>query len=156
VWVSFPTWSEDAPFLASKKNIHEETLFRSEDERYELDRIIEVNAATIKVFESVHKKIQGMSPEEAQKFRLQNNLGGSSEVIYQQAIKRIYAEKAQEVVDGLKRHPAMAVPVVLARLKQKEEEWRRAQVCFRFLPCNVIDHSFIFLFVCALFVLFAA
>lgn len=127
VWVSFPIWSEDAPFLASKKNPYEDTLFRAEDERYEMDRIIEINATTIRNFENVHKKIQAMNPEEAQKFRLQNNLGGSSEVIYHLAVKRLYGDKAQEVIDALKKHPATAIPVVLSRLHQKEEEWRKAQ-----------------------------
>jgi len=128
VWVSFPIFSEDAPFLASKKNQFEEAMYRTEDERYELDRVIEANHTTIRSFEAVHRKIQAMSTEEAQKFRLHNNLGGTSEVIYHQAIKRIYGDKASEVIDGLKKHPAVAIPVVLARLKQKEEEWKKIQV----------------------------
>jgi len=125
--VSFPNWSEDAPFVPSKKNSFEETLFKSEDERYEMDRIIEMNATTIRNFENVTKKMQAMSPEEAQKFRLQNNLGGSSEVIYHVAIKRLYGEKAQDVLDAIKKHPVIAVPVLLERLRQKEAEWVRAQ-----------------------------
>jgi len=132
VWVSFPIWSEDAPFLASKKNQYEEIIYRADDERYELHRVIELNATTIRVFEPIHKKIQSMTAEEAQKFRLPNNLGGTSEVLYHVALKRIYGERYQEVVDGLKRHPAVAIPVVLNRLKQKDEEWRKAQVLFYF------------------------
>jgi len=44
------------------------------------------------------------------------------------AIRRVYGDKADEIIDSLKRHPALAVPVVLARLKQKDEEWRRGHV----------------------------
>jgi paired amphipathic helix protein Sin3a len=40
---SFPTWSEESSFLASKKNVFEEAIFRCEDERFELDIIIEVS-----------------------------------------------------------------------------------------------------------------
>jgi paired amphipathic helix protein Sin3a len=40
---------------------------------------------------------------------------------------RIYGDKAQDIIDGLKKNPVVAVPVVLRRLKAKEEEWREAQ-----------------------------
>ena len=38
-------------------------------------------------------------------------------------------EAGPQVVDLLKKNPAVAVPVILARLKQKDEEW-----CARPLP----------------------
>ena len=44
------------------------------------------------------------------------------------AIRRVYGEKTEEIMEALRRYPAVAVPVVLARLKQKDEEWRRGQV----------------------------
>jgi len=142
IWVSFPIWSEDTPFLSTKKNNFEEAIFRAEDERYELDRVIEANAVTIKTFDAVYRKIQALSPEEAQKYRLQNNLGGTSEVIYHRAIKRIYGDKAQEVIEGLKKHPAVAIPVVLTRLKQKEEEWKKAQKEWRKIWADVYAKNF--------------
>ena len=52
--------------------------------------------------------------------------GGTSEVIHRKAIQRIYGDKAGDIVDGLKKNPAVAVPLVLRRLKAKEEEWREA------------------------------
>jgi paired amphipathic helix protein Sin3a len=42
-------------------------------------------------------------------------------------LRRIYGDKAQDIIDGLKKNPVVAVPVVLRRLKAKEEEWREAQ-----------------------------
>jgi paired amphipathic helix protein Sin3a len=42
-------------------------------------------------------------------------------------LSRIYGDKAQDIIDGLKKNPVVAVPVVLRRLKAKEEEWREAQ-----------------------------
>lgn len=126
-WVSFPCWSEDSPFLASRKNIHEETIYKAEDERYELDHALELNKATIKTLEAVHEKLQKMPAEEAQRFRLGDNLGGTSEVIYLLAIKKVYADHAAEVIENLKRHPMMILPIVINRLKQKDEEWRKAQ-----------------------------
>nr|XP_023674324.1 paired amphipathic helix protein Sin3b isoform X1 [Paramormyrops kingsleyae] len=129
-WVSFPSWSEDSTFVSSKKTPYEEQLHRCEDERFELDVVLETNLATIRVLESVQKKLSRLSPEDQDRFRLDDCLGGTSEVIQRRAIYRIYGDKAPEVIEGLKRSPLTAVPVVLKRLKAKEEEWREAQQGF--------------------------
>ncbi|MFT7818927.1 paired amphipathic helix protein Sin3b [Arapaima gigas] len=129
-WVSFPSWSEDSTFVSSKKTPYEEQLHRCEDERFELDVVLETNLATIRVLESVQKKLSRMSPEDQERFRLDDCLGGTSEVIQRRAVYRIYGDKAPEVIESLKRSPATAVPVVLKRLKAKEEEWREAQQGF--------------------------
>lgn len=71
-----------------------------------------------------------MPPDELARFHLDDCLGGSSPVLHQRALRRIYGEKAQDIIDGLKRNPIVAVPVVLKRLKAKEEEWREAQKGF--------------------------
>ncbi|CAG2057842.1 unnamed protein product, partial [Timema podura] len=129
-WVSFPTWSEDSTFVTSRKTQYEEYIYRCEDERFELDVVIETNAATIRVLEGVQKKLSRLSSEDAAKYHLDDTLGGSSPTIHQRALKRIYGDKAQDIIDGLKKNPVVAVPVVLRRLKAKEEEWREAQKGF--------------------------
>uniref|UniRef100_A0A673AJM6 Paired amphipathic helix protein Sin3a n=1 Tax=Sphaeramia orbicularis TaxID=375764 RepID=A0A673AJM6_9TELE len=126
-WVSFPSWSEDSTFVSSKKTQYEEHIYRCEDERFELDVVLETNLATIRVLETVQRKLSRMSAEEQAKFRLDNTLGGSSEVVHRKAIQRIYGDKAPDIIDGLKKNPAVSVPIVLKRLKTKEEEWREAQ-----------------------------
>uniref|UniRef100_A0A8B9RCU9 SIN3 transcription regulator family member Aa n=1 Tax=Astyanax mexicanus TaxID=7994 RepID=A0A8B9RCU9_ASTMX len=126
-WVSFPSWSEDSTFVSSKKTQYEEHIYRCEDERFELDVVLETNLATIRVLETVQKKLSRMSAEEQAKFRLDNTLGGTSEIIHRKAIQRIYGDKAMDIIDGLKKNPAVSVPIVLKRLKLKEEEWREAQ-----------------------------
>ncbi|KYN12810.1 PREDICTED: paired amphipathic helix protein Sin3b isoform X1 [Trachymyrmex cornetzi] len=129
-WVSFPTWSEDSTFVTSRKTQYEESIYRCEDERFELDVVIETNASTIRVLEGVHKKMNRMTQEEVQKYKLDECMGGCSPTIHQRAIKRIYGDKASDIIEGLKRNPVVAVPVVLRRLKAKEEEWREAQKGF--------------------------
>ncbi|XP_058806955.1 paired amphipathic helix protein Sin3a isoform X2 [Phymastichus coffea] len=129
-WVSFPTWSEDSTFVTSRKTQFEEYIYRCEDERFELDGVIETNAATIRVLEGVHKKMSRMNQEELQKFKLDDCLGGYSPTIHQRALKRIYGDKSADIIEGLKKNPMVAVPVVLRRLKAKEEEWREAQKGF--------------------------
>ncbi|XP_075168581.1 SIN3 transcription regulator family member A isoform X2 [Haematobia irritans] len=130
-WVSFPTWaSEDSTFVTSRKTQFEETIYRTEDERFELDVVIETNSATIRVLEGVQKKMSRMSPEDLARYHLDDSLGGTSQTIHQRAIYRIYGEKAGEIIQGLKKNPSVAVPIVLKRLKVKEEEWRNAQKNF--------------------------
>ncbi|SPP74224.1 uncharacterized protein LOC117588541 isoform X1 [Drosophila guanche] len=134
-WVSFPTWaSEDSTFVTSRKTQFEETIYRNihrtEDERFELDLVIEVNSATIQVLEGVQKKMSRMSSEELAKFHLDDTLGGTSQTIHQRAIHRIYGDKSGEIIQGMKKNPSVAVPIILKRLKVKEEEWRDAQKGF--------------------------
>ncbi|XP_052743030.1 paired amphipathic helix protein Sin3a isoform X3 [Bicyclus anynana] len=131
MWVSIPTWSEDSTFVTSRKTQYEEYIYRCEDERFELDVVIETNAATIRVLEGVQKKLSRMTAEDATKYRLDECLGGHSPTIHQRALRRIYGDKvAVDIIAGLKKNPVVAVPVVLRRLKAKEEEWREAQKGF--------------------------
>lgn len=128
--VSFPSWSEDSTFVSSRKTTYEEHIYRTEDERYELDHVIETNFATIKLFATLMRKIDLMSSEEKNNFRLDDYLGGTSKVIHQKAVRRIYGDKAQGIIDALKFAPARSIPVVYNRLVYKDEEWREAQKQF--------------------------
>lgn len=119
--------SEDSGFVSSKKNQYEDALFKCEDERFEMDLILEYNLSTIAVLEPISKRIEKMTAEEREAFRLDHRLNGTSEVIYKKAIKRIYGEKADDIYEYLQKSPSASVPVVLKRLKAKDEEWRRVQ-----------------------------
>src|SRR5437762_2524645 len=127
-WVSHPTWASEEGFTAHRKNQHEEALHKCEEERYEYDLNIEANLRTIQLLEPIAQRISTMLPEEKSNFKLAPGLGGSSLAIYQRVIKKIYdREKGLEVIDALHDNPSAAIPVVLQRLKQKDEEWKRAQ-----------------------------
>lgn len=128
-WVSHPTWSsEDSGFVAHKKNVYEEALHRSEEERHEYDFYIEAIVRTIAMLEPINNKIAQLSVEERAGFKLKPNLGGSGKSIHQRVIKKIYGREAgQEVLQAMQETPAVAIPVVLMRLKAKEEMWKRAQ-----------------------------
>lgn len=77
--------------------------------------VLETNLAAIRALETVQRKLSRMSAEEQAKLRLDNTLGGSSEVIHRKAIQRIYGDKAPDIIDGLKKNPAISVPIVLKR-----------------------------------------
>ncbi|XP_063900156.1 paired amphipathic helix protein Sin3b-like [Zophobas morio] len=111
----------------SKKNVYEEALYRVEDERYELDMVLASNLDAIRHLEYQFKRLQEFSEEERYLQKLDSKLGGTSEVLCHAAIERIYGEKAREVVDGIMRHPTSVLPIVLKRLKQKDDDWRKAK-----------------------------
>ena len=129
-WVGHPLFTpENGHFVPTRKSIYEEALFKCEEERYEFDLAIEANLHAIHLLEPISKKLAAMSAIDRQNFKLEPGLGGSSKTIYQRAIKRIYdKERGSEIIDALHHSPGVAVPVVLKRLKQKDEEWKRCQV----------------------------
>ncbi|KAI0078868.1 hypothetical protein K474DRAFT_1770646, partial [Panus rudis PR-1116 ss-1] len=128
-WLSHPTWaSEESGFVAHKKSSFEETLHKSEEERHEYQVHLEQIGRTIAVFEPLDARIEEMTPEERSQFKLKPDFGGSCPHIYEKILKKIYGREAgAEVMRALQDNPSVAVPVVLSRLKQKEEEWRRLQ-----------------------------
>jgi paired amphipathic helix protein Sin3a len=73
-------------------------------------------------------KILRMAPEERAIFRLKLNFGGVGEAVHQHIIKKIYGlEVGLKVLQAMQDSPALVLPVVLMRLKQKETEWKCAQ-----------------------------
>ncbi|KAF9652603.1 hypothetical protein BDM02DRAFT_3153710 [Thelephora ganbajun] len=128
-WVSRPSFaSEDSGFMAHKKNIYEEALHRSEEERHEYDFHIEAIVKTIGLLEPINNKISQLNPEDRGQFKLKPNFGGAGKSIHHRVIRKIYGREAgEEVIRAMQDSPAVSIPVVLARLKQKEEEWKRAQ-----------------------------
>jgi paired amphipathic helix protein Sin3a len=125
--VSQPSFASDEGFVANRKNPYEEALHRSEEERHEYDYHIEANLRTITLLEPIAARIAVMDPEERAVFRLKPGLGNQNKSIYQRVLKRIYGkEQGLEVIQALHENPCVAVPIVLARMKQKDEEWKRA------------------------------
>jgi paired amphipathic helix protein Sin3a len=133
-WASHPTWaSEDSGFVAHRKNIFEESLHRIEEERHDYDFNIEANAKVIQLLEPLAMQILGLTQEERLNFQIPGGLGGSSEAIYRRVLKKIYGDRGPEVVVDLFNDPCAVLPIVLARLKAKDEEWRMTQVSPRLL-----------------------
>ena len=124
-WVSVPTGSEEGSFKHLRRNQYEDNLFRCEDDRYELDMVIETNAATIEKLEPLAQVIGSMSDEDKGKHVLAEH---ALSAVHFRAIERVYGAQGADVVMHVKLNPSVAVPVVLQRLKHKDEEWRRARV----------------------------
>jgi len=58
IWVSLPVGSEESyTFRHMRKNQYEEALFRCEDERFEIDMVLDANHSTIRILEPLVEEI---------------------------------------------------------------------------------------------------
>ena len=142
VWLSLPVGSEESyTFRHMRRNTYEETLFRVEDERFEIDMVIDSNAATLQRLDPIAKEIALLAQEDivpmdiGVKSQVDGaGLGGKRYqytfdkkilgVVHRNTIARIYGDNGQEMLDLLVRNPTVAVPLVVQRLQQKDTEWR--------------------------------
>ncbi|EPS70391.1 hypothetical protein M569_04367, partial [Genlisea aurea] len=124
-WVSVTSGSEDYSFKHMRKNQYEESLFRCEDDRFELDMLLEsVNATAKCVEELVHH--MNASINAADTFFIDEHLTA----LNLRCIERLYGEHGLDVIDVLRRSPHLVLPIVLTRMKQKQEEWARCRADF--------------------------
>lgn len=82
----------------TRKNTYEEALFRCEDERYEIDMVIDNNAAAIRALEPLDAEIAALRAASAGsnvewQFRLDRRSLG---VLHLKAIARVYGEYGGE------------------------------------------------------------
>lgn len=124
--VSVPTGSEDYGFNHFRRNQFEDALFRCEDERYEVDMIIDTNMSAIRTLEPLAAEIQALRAASAFEWQMRldrRSLG----VVHLKAIARVYGEHGEAMLELLRKNPAGAIPIILKRLKQKDSEWRLAR-----------------------------
>jgi len=123
-WVSVPLGSEDTSGKNYRRNQYQEALFKCEDDRYEVDLVIDSNKAAIRALEPLAREIEALSANNpmAAKFRYRLEKRTLS-VIHLKAIARIYGDHGTEILELLRRNPAGAIPVILRRLKEKDAEW---------------------------------
>ena len=111
-WVSVPTGSEDFSFKNMRKNQYEEALVRCEDERYEIDMVIDNNASAIQCLMPLNSEIALLKSIDQfdWQFRLDRRSLG---VLHLKAIARIYGEHGNEALELLRKNPAGAIPILL-------------------------------------------
>ena len=70
-----------------RKNQYEEALFRAEDDRFELDMVIECNASTIQRMHPLAEQLMAMEPEERANFHIPEGALGP---IHYRSVQKIY------------------------------------------------------------------
>lgn len=102
--MSVPVGSEENySFKHMRRNQYEEALFRCEDERFEIDMVIDSNTATIRVLEPLAEEIaalksqeesEGLTAQATIQYKLDKRTLGT---IHLNAITRIYGDHGLEV-----------------------------------------------------------
>ncbi|XP_048229904.1 paired amphipathic helix protein Sin3-like 2 isoform X1 [Ricinus communis] len=123
-WVSVTSGSEDYSFKHMRRNQYEESLFRCEDDRFELDMLLESVTSTAKRAEELLNSIN------ENKIEAPINIDDHFTALNLRCIERLYGDHGLDVMDILRKNPTLALPVILTRLKQKQEEWMRCQADF--------------------------
>ncbi|KAL2344256.1 hypothetical protein Fmac_005541 [Flemingia macrophylla] len=137
-WVSVSSGCKDHYFKHRHKNQYEEILFRCEDDRFELDMLIESVKATMKRIEELLEKInaniiEGYGPILIEKHLTALNL---------RCIERLYGDHGLDVIDELKKNASLVLPVILTRLKQKQDEWERCRADFNIVWAEIYAKNY--------------
>lgn len=122
-WVSVTSGSEDYSFKHMRRNQYEESLFRCEDDRFELDMLLESVNSAAKRTEELVNTIYGDSQNPI-------DIEEHFTALNMRCIERLYGDHGLDVVDILRKNPYQALPIVFTRLKQKQEEWTRCRSDF--------------------------
>lgn len=126
LWVSVTSGSEDYSFKHMRKNQYEESLFRCEDDRFELDMLLESVNVTTKRVEELIEKMQDNTIKPESPIRIEDHFTS----LNLRCIERLYGDHGLDVMDVLRKNASLALPVILTRLKQKQEEWLRCRSDF--------------------------
>ncbi|KAG9134469.1 hypothetical protein Leryth_019931 [Lithospermum erythrorhizon] len=122
-WVSVTSGSEDYSFKHMRKNQYEESLFRCEDDRFEMDMLLESVTSTIKRVEELLDKINDNAIDIDPPILIEDHFTA----LNLRCIERLYGDHGLDVMDVLHKNAPLALPVILTRLKQKQEEWARCR-----------------------------
>ncbi|CAL1357250.1 unnamed protein product [Linum trigynum] len=136
-WVSVTSGSEDYSFKHMRKNQYEESLFRCEDDRFELDMLLESVNATTKRVEELLEKINNTNKGDGP-ICLEEHLTA----LNLRCIERLYGDHGLDVMDVLRKNASPALPVILTRLKQKQEEWARCRADFNKVWAEIYSKNY--------------
>ncbi|KAJ4765389.1 paired amphipathic helix Sin3-like protein [Rhynchospora pubera] len=137
-WVSVTSGSEDYSFKHMRKNQYEESLFRCEDDRFELDMLVESAKSAIKRVEKLIKKMNEGSIDQDEPIDIEDYLTPMN----MRCIEKLYGDHGLDAIEVLRRKPEAALPVLLGRLKQKLEEWNQCRIDFNKVWADVYAKNY--------------
>ncbi|KAK9277386.1 hypothetical protein L1049_006929 [Liquidambar formosana] len=137
-WVSVTSGSEDYSFKHMRKNQYEESLFRCEDDRFELDMLLESVNVTTKRVEELLDKINGNTIKTDSPIRIEDHFTA----LNLRCVERLYGDHGLDVMDVLRKNATLALPVILTRLKQKQEEWARCRSDFNKVWAEIYSKNY--------------
>ncbi|KAF9623250.1 hypothetical protein IFM89_000739 [Coptis chinensis] len=137
-WVSVTSGSEDYSFKHMRRNQYEESLFRCEDDRFELDMLLESVNATTKRVEDLLDKMNDNTTKADNTIRIEDHFTA----LNLRCIERLYGDHGLDVMDVLRKNASLALPIILTRLKQKQEEWSRCRSDFNKVWAEIYSKNY--------------
>ena len=120
-WVAVTSGSEDYSFNAMRKNQYEEALFRCEDDRFEIDMVLETTKACVAKLQAYEEELKAISEDDRENAHMPEGYLGQ---VSERAILRIYGDRGSDMLYLVKTAGHVTIPVVLKRLLQKQDEWQ--------------------------------
>ncbi|WOL11761.1 paired amphipathic helix protein Sin3-like 4 [Canna indica] len=120
--VSVTSGSENS-FKFMRRNKYENSLFRCEDDRFEMDLLLNMMTSTARKVEDILEKIHYNEIEPGIGFQIEDHLSSQN----LSCIERVYGDNGLEIIDVLHAKPSATLSIILTRLKQKQEETSRRQ-----------------------------
>ena len=126
-WAIFPSWqSEETTRVSVKKSPFEEFLHRTEDERFEIDMLVQINTEAMAALERI-RRLSMKNP----RYEVDDKFECNSKTLMLRAVRRAYGENTQKVLDAMKKNPSLVSTTVLNRLKLKQREWKNMENAFK-------------------------
>lgn len=123
---------EDYDGIRARRNVYEEAMAKIEDERFEVCMAIERNSSALRQVEPLAQEVQMLRANEERDGQPIGRLNykprpRSLHSNHVGAIARLYGDRGDEVLHHLLRNPIAVLPIIFKRLKEKDNEWRRAR-----------------------------
>ncbi|KAH0855342.1 LOW QUALITY PROTEIN: hypothetical protein HID58_013759 [Brassica napus] len=146
-WVSVTSGSEDYSFKHMRRNQYEEScldvkmtgtglyvvVLPASCYRFELDMLLESVGSAAKSAEELLNNIVEKKISIEGSFRVEDHFTA----LNLRCIERLYGDHGLDVTDLIRKNPAAALPVILTRLKQKQEEWTKCREDFNAVWADV-------------------
>ncbi|ESN99563.1 hypothetical protein HELRODRAFT_176731 [Helobdella robusta] len=123
---------DDDDDVSCRRNPLEDHVFQCEDERYELDMVMNLNMSVLLGLESLARRMRSMTSDDLGRFQI-NDLSaaiGISELNIEIALKRVYGDKGLTLIEGLRKSPLVTVPIIIKSLRSKDVEWKESKKSF--------------------------
>ena len=101
-----------------KKNHYEENLFRFEDQRYEIDIVLENFKFVVDSLENLKQKLENEKIEQLNLEQLTHEIGKNNVTF----ITRFYQTYSNKIIQSLLSHPKKTIDIILNRFNKRIEE----------------------------------
>lgn len=112
--VSVPRGSEHTSFLIMRKNQYEEALFKSEDEKFEYDMMLQFYQRSIRLLQAIQK-----TEDRASQLKLMNECMNFKVV---QNLYRMGSKESEQILEYFKQEPRKIADLLLRRMEDKFRE----------------------------------